>query len=163
MRLTPTLLIVFAAAFLAAGDAFAQTVDNGSLSYGQSGNSNTRNRTWTDATSTWGAAGNTQASSTAIYWVVSRQDPDPSSSEELVGVLSDTGTGSDLSLLRWNGSVWSKDWTSTAMTSTNSHRCGFDVAYEQTSGDALVVYSNNNANPLYQTWNGTVWSGGANV
>ncbi len=48
-------------------------------------------------------------------------------------------------------------------TSTGINRLKADVAYEQRSGDALVVFSDNTNVPKYRTWNGTTWSAQANV
>lgn len=62
-----------------------------------------------------------------------------------------------------NGANWVSQWTAT-VGDGNLRR--FDIAYEQTSGDALVVYSANvgTTNELkYQTWNGTSWSGALNL
>ena len=41
---------------------------------------------------------------------------------------------------------------------SNANKRGFDVAYEQGSGDALVVYSNNTSTPRYRTRTAGSWS-----
>ena len=120
-----------------------------------------RTRTWDQSASSWSVAEQTIAANSTVRWVVNALSP--TGTTELVGVLSDTGTGSDLDLLRWNGTTWTVDWSSTAITQANTTKRGFDLEYEALSGEALVVYSTNTATPQYRTWNGTSWSAPANV
>lgn len=76
--------------------------------------------------------------------------------EMLMATQSTVGT---LTMQRWNGSAWSVEWSATI---GNSNIPRFDIAYEQTSGKALVVYSGNVAGGTtelrYRTWNGTSWT-----
>ena len=107
-----------------------------------------------------GEATTTEAGST-IRWSTSVLSPD--GTEELVVILSDTGSATELNLLRWDGESWTVDWTATDITSANSNKQGFSIAYETSSGHAVVVYSNNTAAPVYRTWDGSSWSAEADV
>ena len=78
-------------------------------------------------------------------------------------VLSDSGAGTELDMTRWDGFAWTVDWTATDITSANSDNRGFDITYEGNSGDALAVYSDNSANPVFRVWDGTSWTAEASV
>jgi hypothetical protein len=92
-----------------------------------------------------------------VRWTVNKVAPN--GGEDHLAVHSDPGGGTELNLIRWNGTAWSTDWTSTAITSANADKRGFDVEYEANSGDALVVYSNNTDTPVYRTRSAGSWSG----
>ena len=65
--------------------------------------------------------------------------------------------------MRWNGSEWkfAFEWTH---TDTNQYQLkGVGVEYERLSGNAMVVYAENNSNPKWSYWNGTSWSTPASV
>jgi len=90
-----------------------------------------------------------------ILWVVSRAAP--TREEFVVGTLGFDG--------RLNVQVYDVDndsWTDplelTDVIGVNNNSRGFDIAYEMSSGDAIVVYQNNSVDPLYRVWNGTDWS-----
>ena len=102
----------------------------------------------------------TEAGST-IRWSVSVLSPDEF--EELVAILSDTGSATELNILRWDGESWTVDWTATDIASADSDKRGFSVAYESSSGHAVATYSNNTTNPVYRVWDGSNWSTEANV
>ena len=65
----------------------------------------------------------------------------------------------------WNGAAWSAlPFALDTVSSTTNH--GFDVVYESTSGDALLVWNNGTSGsaPIsYRVWNGTVWSSEQNI
>lgn len=85
----------------------------------------------------------------------------PNRNEMISGVQ--TTTGGVLYIQRWNGSSWSAEWN---VTVGDSDLPRFDIAYEQSSGKAMVVYSANAAttNELrYRTYNGTTWSAEQNL
>lgn len=107
-----------------------------------------------------GESTTTEAGST-IRWSTSVLSPD--GSEELVAIHSDTGSATELNLLRWDGSAWAVDWTATDIASANSDKQGFSIAYETSSGHAVAVYSNNTTNPVYRVWNGSDWTAEADV
>ena len=65
----------------------------------------------------------------------------------------------DITAEMWDGGAWST--LPFSFTVSYSYWWGFAVAYEQTSGDAVVV-SNNGGSGFdglsYYVWNGTAWS-----
>jgi hypothetical protein len=126
------------------------------LFYGEGTVAAVQFRTWDDSVGSWSSEGDTPDANSTIKWTVNKIGRN--ADEELVGVLSDTGTGSDLDILRWNGTAWTVDWSSTAIANANVNKRGFDIEYEALSGDALVVYSNNTATPVFRTRSGGVWS-----
>ena len=72
--------------------------------------------------------------------------------------IPDNGSTTSLDLLRWNGSAWSLDWNSVTIAPPQAGKRGFDITYEQNSGDAMVVYSNNTSTPRYRTRTAGIWS-----
>jgi hypothetical protein len=69
----------------------------------------------------------------------------------VVGVASDGTVAGEL----WNGSSWTP--LPALGTVTQTYWWGVAVAYEATSGDAMVVYVDGTS-LRYRTWNGLVWS-----
>jgi len=69
--------------------------------------------------------------------------------EKIVMTLSEDGY---LDAYVWNGTSWTVTNNIAFTTSTPSYRM-FDIEYEKTSGEALLVYPNG-----YRTWNGSTWS-----
>jgi hypothetical protein len=113
-------------------------------------------RLWTESTATIGSeispftgsgtSKHTQARGSAV-----RQ-------EMLLGIQDSAGTLTMYKSID-EGASWQSQWTAT-VGDGNLRR--FDIAYEQSSGDALIIYSGNvgTTNELrYRTWNGTTWSG----
>ena len=79
-------------------------------------------------------------------------------SDEMVLVVNHANE-TDCALV-WDGSSWGN--VVTLATTTSQDRTDINVAYEQQSGEALVVFEDDtNSNALFQTWNGAVWSGPA--
>ena len=74
--------------------------------------------------------------------------------EKILGVLDTSG---HINVQVWNGSSWGTVLAVTTAVVDYDYR-GFDIAYEDSSGDALIVYQNNVNDPLYRVWNGTGWS-----
>ena len=108
-------------------------------------------RTWNG--SVWSAAGTV----TAPFAGKARQmklaaSPD---SDEMVLVVSDDSSR-DYAVV-WNGSSWGTAITLSAAGSGDD-RTDISVAYEQQSGDALVVYGRGATSVYYRTWNGSTWS-----
>ncbi len=125
--------------------------------YGEGVASEARLRTWADTTSQWAAEAKAPATGTGIRWTINAFAP-TNSFERLVGVLSDDGTATDLDLLRWDGASWSTDWSSNGIARVDVDKRGFDLAYEDSSGDALAVYSNGTKTPVFRTLSAGVWS-----
>ncbi len=91
---------------------------------------------------------------------------DRSSSERDEHVAGYVTTGGLLYVLRWNGTSWSNEWNATVGGGgVNGRR--FDIAYENASGRAMVVYSTNGAGATaelaYRIWNGTSWTAQATI
>ena len=77
----------------------------------------------------------------------------------VVGVVDTTGV---LNGEMWDGSTWSalslNPLGETAVS--EDYWWGFDLAYEQQSGEAVLVWNNNTATRFlqYSTWDGALWS-----
>ncbi|HEX5065660.1 MAG TPA: cadherin domain-containing protein, partial [Myxococcota bacterium] len=76
-------------------------------------------------------------------------------SDEMVLIVSNASS-QDYALV-WNGSSWGNG-ISLSATGTGNDRTDVFVAYEQQSGDAMVVYGKGTGSVFYRTWNGTAWS-----
>lgn len=79
----------------------------------------------------------------------------PTRDEMIAGVVT---SSNQLVVYRWNGSVWSNEWS---VTLPATHIPSFDIAYEQVSGDAMIIYSRGVGvtNELaYRMYNGTSWA-----
>jgi len=69
---------------------------------------------------------------------------------------------------RWNGSAWNDDFGGVKQNETGvseNYWWGVDVAYEQQSGDAVLVWNNNTDTRMlqYRVWNGTAWSSATTI
>lgn len=67
----------------------------------------------------------------------------------------------------FNGTSWGSvtvlsTVSTTAPNGISLYR-GFDVEYEQSSGDAIVVAGDGTADPNYHVWNGTSWASGVDI
>ena len=132
------------------------------LYFGQGTGNQVLVQTFDDSALSWSSVSTTPAANATIKWVVNKFLPS-GNLEQLLGVLSETVAGTDLDMLRWDGDGWTVDWSSTAILKANADKRGFDLEYENSSSDALVVYSNNSSNPVYRTRSGGTWSSEANV
>ena len=81
-------------------------------------------------------------------------------SDEMVLIVSNDSS-QDYAVV-WDGSTWGNAVTLSAV-GTGNDRTDVNVAYEQQSGDALVVYGKGVSNVSYRTWNGSAWSGETSV
>lgn len=133
---------------LVAGDA--------RLFHGEGALRQPRTRTWSNG-SGWSAEGAGLSAASTVLWTSNAVSP-LANKEELCAVLSLEGASTELDLLRWDGAAWSVDWTATDIAGTHATKRGVALRYEQLSGDALVVYSDNTATPVYRTRSGGVWS-----
>ena len=95
------------------------------------------------------------ASLTDNYRIMQGADA-PTRDEKIVVGIDASG---NTSLLRWDGTSWTG--IQLAGTVSETYWYGADVAYEQLSGDAVVVW-NNGSQLQYAVWDGTSWSDGAN-
>jgi hypothetical protein len=86
-------------------------------------------------------------------------------------ILVTLGNNGRIEAQIWNGTTSS--WGSVSALCTTADVNGsrdtqslyrwFDVEYEQSSGDAVVVCSDGTADPNYYVWNGTTWSGAVDI
>jgi len=88
-------------------------------------------------------------------WVVLKSAP---TRDEKMLVVSDSGR--NVYACVWNGT--SSSWgtvKSLGIVATSAANRGFDVAYEQSSGDAVIVSSDNSTNTdiQYWVWDGSSW------
>jgi CSLREA domain-containing protein len=110
----------------------------------------------TPYTSSWNgsAFGSAQASASVGSWRIIESAESPIR-DEAVAVGQD-GAGS-ITAERWNGSAWSAASVNPIGSAVNPSYRGFDVAYESSSGEAMVVASAGTG-LQYTVWNGTAWS-----
>jgi hypothetical protein len=135
-------------------------VENVNLYYGDDTAGMPKTRQYDDGSATWSIETPTSATGDTVKWTVA--EASPTSNEELVAVLTETGGAAvDLQVLRWDGSAWTTDWTDgiNTVSFADTDKRSFDVAYEQSSGNALVVYADDDTNPMFRTWDGSTWSG----
>ena len=89
-----------------------------------------------------------------VYWAVARTAPNRM--EIIAGFLTSNGY---LYVNVWNGSWGEVQAITNKIGSSRSVYRGFDIAYEQLSGDALLVYHKGLAGYIYyRVWNGSGWS-----
>ncbi len=90
----------------------------------------------------------------------------PTRDEAILVWITNTG---QIQAQVFNGSSWWSPTTLSTVGDTVNNPNGaslyrwFDIEYEQTSGDAIVVVADNSADPDYYTWNGTSWSWPTNI
>jgi hypothetical protein len=137
-------------------DAFIAYRDNATATINA-----TKERTWTGASTAWGSQSDLPTAGSPVRWVRVAYCPLESRSfEKIVVTLSDDGY---LDAYVWDGSTWTAtNDIGVVGTTANAYKC-FDVAYEKTSGEALLVYAVNSTNTAqdlaYKTWIfGTGWS-----
>lgn len=122
------------------------------VAYGEGVVQTPRYRIWNG--SAWSAESSANSVGGTIQWVVTKASP---TRDEYVMGTQDAS--SDVNVQIFNGTT--DTWGSvTEMTTTvsNAARRGFSLAYEQVSGDIMVVYCDGNADPSYRVWNGSSWS-----
>ncbi len=127
------------------------------VSYGEEMVQNPRYRTWNGLD--WAGERSANSVGGTTRWAVLRAHP--SKAEAILGVLDMSG---HLNAQVWDGDSWGTvvELTTDIGPSNSAYR-GFDIAYEQSSGDAIIVYQNKVNDPLYRIWNGTSWSAPATL
>lgn len=115
--------------------------------------------------SAWGSEQSASAfAGTEIYNMQVRYSP--TRDEAILVAITNTG---QIQAQVFNGTTWGSPTTlSTVGDTVNNPNAasiyrGFDIEYEQTSGDAIVVVADNTADPDYYVWNGTSWTGPTNI
>jgi hypothetical protein len=144
--------------YLGNGVVFAATQGDGQIIYGEGTVATPRNRLFDYPTSTWGAESSLPTNTSTTYATILKASP--TRNEMIAGVTNSSGV---LNIYRWNGSSWSSEWTVTAGVIVTPQ---FAITYEESSGDAMVVYSRNvgTTNEMaYRIWNGTSWTSATNL
>lgn len=109
-----------------------------------------RYRVWDG--SVWGSEGSALSVGSAITWAVLKAHP-----SENEYVMATMGTDADVNVQVYTNGSWDNlQEITTAIPNTNMR--GFDVAYEQLSGDALAVTCDGDSIASYWIWNGTTWT-----
>lgn len=125
------------------------------ISYGERAVQTPRYRTW--GTTLWSAeASALSIGSAGGRWTVLKNNP-----IQTEAVLATLDSASDINLQVWNGATWG-NLIEVTVTSSDLER-GVDLAYEQTSGRALVVYNDGTGTPKYRIWDGVSWSAQTSV
>ncbi|MDW7731123.1 MAG: VWA domain-containing protein [Methanolobus sp.] len=94
------------------------------------------------------------------YYVV--LESSPVSPEVIMGTAD---SNYDVNVQVWDGSSWGSADQFSGNLDSYAQR-GFDIKYEQVSGDAIVAYMDKGINdgvPRYRVWDGDSWSSGASV
>ncbi|WP_319506300.1 VWA domain-containing protein [uncultured Methanolobus sp.] len=94
------------------------------------------------------------------YYVV--LESSPVSSEVIMGTAD---SNYDVNVQVWDGSSWGSVNQFSGNLDSYGQR-GFDIKYEQVSGDAIITYMDKGINdgvPRYRVWDGDSWSSGASV
>ncbi len=100
----------------------------------------------------WDASVGTITTAGNIRWIVTETAPTTSTrTETIVGILNDND---NLYIQIYDCCSWVS--SGTVGLGLSAYR-GFDIAYEQNSGDAILVYVDG-ANLRYRVWNGTSWN-----
>ena len=97
-----------------------------------------------------GALSSISASTIVPRWSVAESSP-----VDKVVIAASWATNGTLQVLRWDGTSWTLDWTESQVGSTSLQTRAFDIAFEQTSGEAIVAWgrSSTATNELeYRTW-----------
>ncbi len=109
-----------------------------------------RYRTWNGTV--WSNEADALDVGAAMNWVVTKSSP-----IESEYILATLGTDGDVNAQVFTNGAWDNLQEITASVPNTTMR-GFDVAYEQASGDAMVVSCDGDANPVYWIWDGSVWT-----
>jgi len=118
-----------------------------------------KERTWTGESASWGSEAELPTSGSAIRFARVAYCPLEARSFEKIVVTS--SADSYLDAYVWDGTGWSV--TNNIGVAGYSDKRPFDIAYEKTSGEALLVYykaPSTNFQIAYQTWSfASGWSG----
>jgi len=105
----------------------------------------------------WGAQGNCTAVSGRVRWVVLKYAR--TRDEAILGTLDNKG---DIRVQFWNGttSTWGATKLIANVGTTYAVYRRFDIEYENGSGNAVIVFAENNtaAQLKYSVWNGSTWT-----
>lgn len=108
---------------------------DGVLLYGQSSNTTPQARTYSSSGNSFGSATGAVAGAIGQTFITRTS---PVKQQALAGYVDSGGT---LRVMCYNGSSWSNELSATVGGTGTTRR--FDIAYETSSGDAMVLYSTN--------------------
>jgi hypothetical protein len=156
-RLPVLLLLAIMGVFLPFMQTNAATEGDGRIIYGDGTAVTPKTRTWQSNARTMSAEASLPTAGATVKATII--EATSVRDEMIAGVLN---SGNLLTVYRWNGTAWSTEWTVT-LPATNTP--SFDVAYEQVSGKAMVVYSRNATTNeiVYRTWDGAAWGAATNL
>jgi len=133
----------------------ATTTKESLIAYAEGTVSTPRYRIW-DGT-VWGTESDALDVGAPILWTTTRSAP-----SESEYILATIGTDADVNVQVFRNGSWG-NLQEVTIAIPNTAMRGFDVVYEQVSGDALVVTCDGDADPTYYVWNGTSWTNGGAV
>ena len=145
-------------------NALSAQAGDGILTYGQQSNVFPQWRAYNQSSDIFGNASNAVTGEVARNMVTRTS---PTKQEAISGYVSNTNV---LHVMCYNGTTWTEDWT--VSVGGGGAQARFDIAYEKTTGDALIVYSRNTATTnemAYRTKAGANacgsanWSGATNI
>ena len=144
--------------FRSYGSSYA-TGNEAMFAYGEDTASTPRYRIWDGAN--WGTEVSASETASTIQWLI--LESNPNRNEKILGTLASTGA---IHVQVWNGSSWSSvQPLGSGVGTTNDAYRSFDIAYEQASGRAIVVFvpSSTAVDPQYVIWNGSSWTAPATI
>lgn len=152
LRLAVFIIIISIAAVLAAPAPVYAAAGDGMIIYGEDASATPLYRNWTGSSATWNPpetqpGANMQSAAATVNFAVLKASP-TSLGAKMAATLG-TAAANNLVVQRWNGSSWSSEWTDT--NSQYDYR-GVDIAFENLSGNAMVVYGDGTSTPKYRTW-----------
>jgi len=133
-------------------EALAVDAGDAMILYGSSTVQTPYFQQWSSSTQSWSNVSTTPSVGGTIKHMVLKSSP--VRDEIIAGIQR---TDNTLYIQRWNGETqqWSSEWTA-AIGSSSIQR--FDIAYEYTSGEALVAFSASTTGKFYyRVWDGSVW------
>lgn len=137
------------------GVSVATSSSEAMMVYGQNADSVPHYRQWNG--SSWSSEGNMQDVGAPIVWATVKAG---TTREEYVAMTIDTD--GDLNVQVFSEGSWGNLLEITTSVGSISAK-GADIAYETYSGDAMVVYCENAADPNYYIWDGTNWNSGTSI
>jgi Domain of unknown function (DUF2341) len=126
-------------------------LDEVMVAYGEGVVTTPRYRIW-DGTA-WSAEASAQSVGGTVQWVKTAA---ATTRDEYVLGVQDAVNDVNVQIFNGTTDTWG-NLVEVITTIPDNTRRGFDVAYETTSSDALIVYCNG-TDAAYRVWNGTSWS-----
>jgi len=119
------------------------------IGYGEGTVQTPRYRFWSGTV--WGSEMSAESVGAAVKWVVLKESP---KRDEYI--MATIGADARVKAQVYKNGAWGNVQTIANTVSTIDAR-GVDIAYESSSGDAMVVACDGDTNPSYYKWDGTAW------